>query len=378
VRERNARQAPALLGIGISGDMYVDDASGTYTGTPGALLVNPVSFIHAILSASAYGNETSFATGSQFGSFATARTHMDRWAQIADGASWDSTFELDDQVDVDTVIDLIRDGLPEIIVPRAPDGTWRAFVWLPRYGTAGADWWAANDIYSSTPLDPRDVLVDGVIAKMAVSDLEELVSRVKIEYDLDTGSGRYQRTASVTPTGSDDGYGASWPSWPSTGAGAASLSDWSETQYGRRELHIQLPFIHSPVMAVAVGWYLLARFYRPTVRMQFAAGPELLDLQPGHIFRWSSALQSHFRYPPPFWGTAVGGSGENADWETIYWRVQHAEVETQGGVGASMVVTAEWYPQYIGTEAGFGLGSFGGEAGVIGDTTTMVGEVIGG
>lgn len=362
-------EPPVLQGIGLSGDMYVDDASGTYTGTANALLVNPISYIHLALRAAGYGNETSFATGSAFGSFATARVHMDRWAQIAGGASWNSVFENDDMVDVDEFTGAVRGGLPEIILPREGSGQWRAFTWIPRYGTGGADWWAAADIYSSTALDPNDVLLNGVIASMGTSDLEDVLNHPKIEYSLDKGSGKYLRTATLTPTGSDDGYGNPWPNWPSNAAGAVDICDWSTTEFGRHEFRggsLRMPFIHDPIMAVAVGWYWLARFYRPAPRMQFSASPELLDIRPGHIFRWSNLLETNFGYPPPFWGTATSGSGEYAAWESIYWRVIHAEVETLGGTGAQMVITAEFYPQYIGTEVASGFGG-GGEIGVIGE-----------
>ena len=382
--------SPYLGSLGLSGDMYVDDASGTYTGTPFKLLTNPVSWIYAMLRGSNYGGETSFVTStSQLGSWANARTGLNYWAGLggASGGSllteWSSTYSQQEQLTVAETIGAMRQGLPEINVVRSSSGSWRCFTWIPRFGLSSADHWPSSHYYSSTDdaLIPEDVLADGPTGpdiELIGADLSTVINRLKIEYCYNQGSGKYERTASVTPSTSDDGWGHTWPRWAGNGAEAHALSNWSENVagFGRREIpggSLQLPGVHDPRIAVACGWYLLARYYKPTVRCQFSASPALGDIQPGHVFRWSDTLNSIFRFPAPLFFFY----GEAANWEQIYWLVQHAEVETVGGASARMVVTCEWYPQNIGLEVagGFSGGGGSGEIGVIGELGEVPGEI---
>jgi len=321
---------------------YMDDVSGTFTGTASATLTDPIHHARHILQA--WGGVTSaeIATSAEFGSYTSARTAIRNWySSGAAERSWDSNHQ---SVDVSSVRDQMlihSDVCMGLRVSKMPNGKYGFFHWIPVVALP-----ASRRYDSLTPIDVRRkvVAIDGVPQiDTSRGDRRVAVNRLEVIY-----RGDVRRKATCDKTGSDDGYEREW-AWDiggvlpySNGMTPQQLCQLSVDRYGETPFPFQvnLPGIYVPRVAVAQAMYLLASQWEPPVSLRMTATPALYDLWPGHVFRLSNDLETVLGSKPVHWGPGV-------TWESIYWVCERNEQRSDGGA-IVQEITATCLPYRVG------------------------------
>lgn len=339
-----AREKRSVANAYVSAAGLIDDGSGTYTGTASSQLENPADLARYVLAA--HGAQTSFVTGSgQAGSFVDARNNLNTWAGYNGVSKWAESLVVGEQVSVNQALATITGEAPGLVVDRKADGTWKASVWIADAAKF------ANDIYSATPLDVREIALfnaEGPDLDISQDDAARVVNSVTVDYSWDPARGTFRYRAKCDRNYSDDGQGGTWPVAPG-GAAATAIAAWSYGMHTLRKAGVQAHGIHDGRLAAMLGCYVLWRNYRQAVRLRMRCGPALYALEVGQIFRLSNASLTAFGWEADFWGPSI-------NWDAIYWEVTHVEAQKDRN-GVSIVVQAEWRPTSIGGEvAGFAPG----------------------
>jgi len=333
-----ARTKQALSGVYVSGAGYIDNGSGTYTGTASKLLDNPVAICHYLMTE--HGGQTSFATTlGAFGSFANARNNLDSWAAYNGASAWADNLVIASEISTDEAVEMIAAETPGLSVRKKSDGTWCAHVWIPD----STKW--AHDLYSSTALDVRAITLpdpQGPTVHISTGDVAEVINEIEVSYGWDAARQAFLYQATCDSSTYDDGQGGNWPTAPSTGADASEIAAYSLGRYGKKKRQMQAHGIRDGRLAAALGAYVLWRYYRPPVRLRMTATSALYAMEVGHIFRLSDASMTAFRFEQPWWGVS-------ATWDSVYWLCTHIEAQWNGGA-LTYVIEAEWMPTTIGNE----------------------------
>lgn len=348
-RALEARTKESLSGIYISGAGYIDDGSGTYTGTASKLLDNPAAVCHYLMKQ--YAGQTSFSTTlGSFGSFANARNNLDSWAAYNGATAWAQNLTIAEEITVDDAVEMIAGETPGLQILKHSNGTWCAHVWIPDSTKF------AHELYSATALDAREICLpdpQGPTVHIATGDVAEVTNEIEVNYGWDPARQSFLYVATCDSTTYDDGQGGNWPVAPSTGTDAADIASYSRTRYGRKKRSISAHGIHDAKLAAALGAYHLWRYYRPPIRLRMSCRSTVYAMEVGQIFRLSEASMAALGFEQPWWGAS-------ATWDSIYWLCTHIEAQWNNGA-LTYVVDAEWMPTSIGGEiGGFAAGEEGG------------------
>ena len=261
-----------------------DDGSGTYTGTPGALITNPADIIYHLLVKRGNGLATTdFNTtsggGLTMGSFVQARTDLN--AKSADAAYKLSVF-LTEPINVWDAVAEIQRHCPGLAIYRsAVDNKFQAIVFE---GTPGSE-------KTYTPaFSWADHIAHDQPFGLQESNSADVCTRVYVHYHWFAPEGKCLRTAFITPTDSDDGEGNE-DNTRETAAGT------SETDYGTKNVfEADYPWIIDKDTAVAQRDFLFDRYSTPKLAVEFSAFLNAADLRLGHVITFNADVDTHMPY----------------------------------------------------------------------------------
>ena len=323
-----------------------DDALGTYTGTAGKLLSNPADQAHYLLKGK-YGNQASIvSTLGSFGSFTNARNNLNLWAALNSLTTYDCDIAVGEESTVDQVLRALSVVAPSLVIRRRRTGAWAAHCWYP----SASSW--AHDQYGTTIDARRHILAgnEGPDVELNWTDASQVVNKLTIEYGWDPGRGKALYTARCSKDDYNDGQGGNWPLWPG-GADPADVCNWSYQRFGAEHAReIRLHEIRDGRLVAVIGSILLAMGYRETPTLRMRCGPQLADMEVGHVFKFLGSAMEVFG----FYSGLPGLS-----WDQIEWRCVKSEGRDEPGT--TQYIEAVWQPSSIGGEiAGFAPGEEGG------------------
>jgi hypothetical protein len=336
-------EKPPVSSIYTCFQYYVDDASGTYTGSASRGITDPIHHAMFLMATEGKIPVADMATGAgDFGSVVIARDLLSRWWRggVADPVGWPMNVSLTADDSVDAWVQALGEHCLDLKVRRMPSGKYGFFVWAP-IDLNGVDNYAyvsgaaGTRTTVGTPAAPERAIITGkqVIAdpsgfsmELWSSPFREVVNRIQIRY----GSGLFG-LAECDKDGSDDGTGLPWgyngvvPF--SGGLTAQQLCQWSVQSFGEapEPLRLDLPGVDNPQVAVQIGLYYLCRKYRPEWQWRATCNVGLLDAWPGHILRFDDEVLSRANFRFPLDGSTYG------KWSDKFFLVEESEHRASRG-----------------------------------------------
>lgn len=169
---------------------WMDDAAGTYTGTPYALIDGAPDIMRHLLQQYGAVPSSAIAAPGTLGSFADARTTMLTRRQTP----MRFAISIGETVDVSTAISWIAASSASWCFPSEFDGTWRLLPW--RDGQA-VDYWR--------PIEADDVLNEEALGISMTPD-SSLTSTLRLLYGYDAASKSFKHETSLGATKSSAGH----------------------------------------------------------------------------------------------------------------------------------------------------------------------------
>ena len=302
-----------------AGSTCVDDGSGTYTGSAGAVIENPADIAHLLVAK--YLGDTvlsgRIAAGTAFGSLARARTMLND--KIASGDFIHSVV-ISERTTVREILDEIgRQSMSVILRQPSQAGgyQWRMFTDSPQpqtdaperlYRTNGQYFtWADIKRMDDTP-------------RVRPTPLDSLATSIVLDYGWHEPTRKFAYSMQVGPSSN---------TLLSDGTTYQTAMAACQTKYGglSRTLAVEAPWVWNEKCADAlVKWYAdQSRERRMTIEFYLKAA--YIDLMPGHVIRFAdeigngvTAVGPIFKYPGP------EGS---ASWSSHNWNVVSVTVITE-------------------------------------------------
>lgn len=353
-----ALKRPASLNVYFSSGGYADD--GNFGLAAGTIFASPVDQLRYLL-AGKYGLAESLSTVlGGFGSFETARNNLNAWATQAGAASWVQDNPYLGEGDVNDYLAQFQASVPPLWVKRQRSGAWGVHCWFPSPAKFSNDYYAGS---AAVTIDARQQVLSGNDGPdLELGRTSRIVNDLTIRYGWDPGRGAFRYTAVCNASKSSDGQGGTWAPLPG-GADPIALCAWSQgslaaKRYGVRRDSIDLHGVQDGKVAVAVGLYMLSRYYRQRPTLRGMLGPEFCDLEAGHIVSFEIGSLDACGFPSPF--------GGGSTWADDYWIVRRSEGRRPGGGGVAQWIELELMPSAVGGE----IAGLSGTQGGTGDDAT--------
>ncbi len=289
----------------------IDDAAGKYTGTPSAIVNQPTDMIGHLL-AHYTGEFALRSLGSDFGSFATAKTQLGSAAQLVT--------PIYEQEELQTHFDRITADCMAFV--RRHDGIWRIFV---DTDDPASD--CPARIYGTT-FGPETV-VPGTF-KVYASERTDVKLGFQANYKYNLASGKYHGSMYVN---------AEETNFASNGAAYQQICSDASLNYKATEtLEMDFPDIWSAAwMEVVLKWWADKRT-RDFRIIEFDAYLSAIDLREGHILNISDEMETPIHEGVP--GVTYPGSIGGTDWSDHTFDVIDATLQTYDNAPARIHVTA--------------------------------------
>jgi hypothetical protein len=355
-REYQESIAPSRGVMRVASNIHQDDASGTYSGTPNAVLGDVLSTMRILVEKYAAA-DGSVVTGSGFGSYDEARALLNSWWDSGfypPGNPWYADLQVSTETTIRDIVSSVSSVCMDLNVRKLSDGRYGFFSWdtADRIST-----YAPSRIYNSgeqsglvAPLRQCVIAADGMAFNVSISDVDEIVSRLTVRY----ADGQCKATLDYNDAGvwsSDDGTGAAWGYGgfvPGTSTTAASLgqfaSEFCKLHDGPydRMTYIDVPWCNSARTAAMVGLYVICRKFRPEIRLVGTFNLSALDLRPGHVFQLDPGkMGTDMRWGPPL--AASAGPLNVVAWGTMFWMAEQVD-HVPSGEGIAHNVRAVCIP----------------------------------
>ncbi len=290
-----------------------DDGSGTYTGTASALIENGADMAHYFAANYMDLPTSQVETGTAIGNFGTARTDLGTHHKLAmyigDKTGTGGQFELLCQECRSMPVWNSDGKLGMVAIKSDPASNYRGtsdvFNWEP-----GVHFYQDSFHCWRTPLD-------------------QLASRVFIEFDYCHATGKFRKTAFITPDGTDNGFGTDDDS------GRELLAGMSEDFFGPgREFRLRAYDVRNQGVAKALRNFYADNLRVPRTWFEFECGVHACDLSVGNVMHFGAELINGMRVPVADLNTYSGAE----DWDEFYWYVAGVtRLEQDGDVSRYLV-----------------------------------------
>lgn len=255
-----------------------DDGSGTYTGTPDALIENGADMAHYF--AVNYMEQAAghIESGSAIGNFDDARTELGSYHKLAmfvnEKMSANEQYELLCQ-ECHAIPTWNSDGkLGMVPIVERPVSNYRStgnvFDWMP-------DEHFMKDTFHCWR-----------------SPVDQIATRVFIEFDYCYATGRFRKTAFATPEATDNGFGED-----QIGAShLKGLAEDAEDFFGLRgEFRLRAYDVRSQGVAKALMYFYADNLRWPRVWFEFECGVHACDLSVGNVMHFGVPLINGMKVP---------------------------------------------------------------------------------
>ncbi|OFV79345.1 MAG: hypothetical protein A2W26_00030 [Acidobacteria bacterium RBG_16_64_8] len=262
-----------------------DDGSGTYTGTPSALLQHPGDLAHWSLRQLGGMTATEITTGAgSFGSFVDLRTSLLGYKMLSLLAQ--------DQDLEDWIASIGREAL----------------IWFFRRNTLPNQPWVGVPWDVGSPVNYRSATDEYLFGsnRMEVDSLSAgmtSVSRVRnvvrVNYDWDPRLNSYGSQVFISDTDSRGWVASANQEQRDSAADREPLAAVSVLAHGRKEQILSLKYVNDPITATSIRNRFFDLTYRPRVALSFRTFLNAYDLERGMVIRTSSDLDSFITYLGP-------------------------------------------------------------------------------
>ena len=291
-----------------------DDVSGTYTGTPSALIENGADMAHYVADKYMGLSSSQVESGSAIGNFGDARTELGTYHKLA--------MFVDEKTPGRDQYELLCQECRAI-------PTWNS---AGKLGMVPIDPSPASN-YRST-LDVFDWIPEENFYKDTFhcwrTPVDQLASSVFIEFDYCHATRKFRKTAFVTPEVSDNGFGEDQ-------IGASHLKDLAsdaEDFFGPgREFRLRAYDVRKQGVAKALMYFYADNLRWPRVWFEFQCGVHACDLSVGNVMHFGVELINGMKVP-----TRCNTYSPAEYWDDFYWYVAGVtRLEQEGDVSRYLV-----------------------------------------
>ena len=289
-----------------------DDGSGTYTGTPSALIENGADMAHYFADNYLKLPSTQVETGTAIGNFGTARTDLGTHHKLA--------LFIDEKMQAREQYELLCQECRSMPVWNS-DGK---FGMVAIKGDPVSNYRGIGDVFDWMP--DEHFLKDSF--RCWRSPVDQVATRVFIEFDYCHGIGKFRKTAFITPDGTDNGFGTDDDDGRKTAAGMA------EDFFGPgREFRLKAYDVRNQGVAKALRNFYADNLRTPRVCFEFECGVHACDLSVGNLMHFGVERINGMRVPQHF-NTYTGAE----DWDEFHWYVAGVtRLEQEGDVSRYLV-----------------------------------------
>ena len=291
-----------------------DDGSGTYTGTPNALIENGADMAHYFVANYMKRPTNQIESGTGIGNFGNARTELGSYHKLA--MFIDKKMPSREQYEL---LCLECHAMP----------TWNSDGKLGMVPIVERP----TNNYRST-VDVFDWMPDEHFLKDSFhcwrSPVDQIATRVFIEFDYCHGTGKFRKTAFATPDATDNGFGDD-----QIGAGHLKyLADASEKFFGPgREFRLRAYDVRKQGVAKALMYFYADNLRCPRVWFEFECGVHACDLSVGNVMHFGVPLINGMKVP-----TRCNTYSGYDYWNQFQWYVAGVKrLEDEGDVSRYLV-----------------------------------------
>jgi len=291
-----------------------DDASGTYTGTANALIENGADTAHYVADEYLKLPSSQVESGTGSGNFGTARTDLGTYHKLA--------MAIDNKMDSGSQYELLCQECRAI-------PTWNSsgkLGMVPISPSPASNYRSALDVFDWIP--GEHFYADTFHCWRTPTD--ELASSVFVEFDYCCGTGKFRKTAFVTPDASDNGFGDDQTS----ASHLKELASDAEDFFGPgREFRLRAYDVRKQGVAKALMYFYADNLRWPRVWFEFQCGVHACDLSVGNVMHFGVELINGMKVP-----TRCNTYTGYDYWDDFYWYVAGVtRLEQEGDVSRYLV-----------------------------------------
>lgn len=292
-----------------------DDVSGTYTGVGNALIEKGPDVAHYFAANFMGLASTEIETSDGIGDFEAARTALGAYHVLAFRAaerrpSIEYFEEICQQSRAMPVFNS-SGKLGMVVISSDP---------VPDYRTTGDpyQWEPGRDFYENTFRCWR-------------TPISEVANRIYIDFAYCHNTGKFRRTAFITPEATDNGFGTD------DDAARKLKAGYSETRFGEgREFRLRAYHVRKQGVAKKLRNFYFDTLWRPRVSFEFETGVNACDLSVGNVIMFAGAVHTINGWALP------NPDVTSKNWSSYYWYVTGVtRMESAGDVSRILVRATE-------------------------------------
>lgn len=289
-----------------------DDGSGTYTGTANALIENGADMARYFAVNYMGLSSSQVESGTAIGNFGTARTDLGTHHKLA--------MYLGDKLESRDQYELLCRECRAMPVWNA-DGK---LGMVPIKANPANNYRSTSDVFD---WEPRLHFYQDTF-RCWRTPLDQLANRVFIDFDYCHATGKFRKTAFVTPDETDNGFGTDDDS------GRKLLAGMAEDFFGPgREFRLRAYDVRKQGVAKALRNFFADNLRYPRVWFDFECGPHACDLSVGNVMHFGVELINGMQVPTYF-NTYTAAEY----WDDFYWYVAGVtRLEQEGDVSRYLV-----------------------------------------
>lgn len=289
-----------------------DDASGSYTGTANALIENGADMARYVAANHMGLSSSQVESGTGVGNFGTARTDLGTHHKLA--------MYLGDRFESRDEYELLCRECRSIPVWNA-DGK---LGMVPIKANPANNYRSTSDVFGWEP----DLHFYQDTFRCWRTPIDQLATRVFIDFDYCHALGKFRKTAFITPDGTDNGFGTDDDSARET------LAGWAEDFFGSgREFRLQAYDVRKQGVAKALRNFYADNVRFPRVWFEFQCGVHACDLSVGNVIHFNVPLINGMSVPT-IHNIEIGAE----NWDDFYWYVAGVtRLEQEGDVSRYLV-----------------------------------------
>lgn len=289
-----------------------DDASGTYTGTANALIENGADMARYFAANYTGLSSSQVESGTGVGNFGTARTDLGTHHKLA--------MYVGDKLESRDQYELLCRECRAMPVWNA-DGK---LGMVPIKANPANNYRGTSDVFDWEP----DLHFYQNTFRCWRTSLDQLATRVFIDFDYCHTTGKFRKTAFITPDATDNGFGTDDDSARKT------LAGWAEDFFGSgREFRLQAYDVRKQGVAKALRNFYADNVRFPRVWFEFQCGVHACDLSMGNVIHFNVPLINGMSVPT-IHNIEIGAE----NWHEFYWYVAGVtRLEQEGDVSRYLV-----------------------------------------
>lgn len=241
-----------------------DDGSGTYTGTPDALVEHSADQMHYLLGEFSDLASTDIAGSSDHGSFTTARTALGTYHKLG-------ALVVEKQPN--------NQMLHRLAIQSRSVPIWNADGKRGIIALTPAP--SPNYRSGSTFKFYADEHIEANTFKFGRTPLEQIVNQVYVDFDFDYGANEFRRTTFVSESDSDNGFGTRDQSTIREAKASTSQSRFQVT----REYRLKAYDVVAQGVAKQIRNFIFDWWWRSKLWIEFETYLNASDLSVGHVIQ---------------------------------------------------------------------------------------------